>query len=256
MGLAVALAIEGNRLEGNEDVAQNQDDVGPLMTDDIPLAVVERLGVVRVETGAVLQGGVDYNHDFPGQPVDALERLGKLPGLRFREMIQRGNGHLGMRLQEFGKERRRQAGKAGGLFERVLRGRDHQKEHIASANARKAPTDGDVTCDPRMQGASRHGASPQYEPSDRSGGDDSTGQGARCPARLANEVIGGLAERASLGTKNVGGRDSRREIDAWLCHREMNDAWRQGISVLELYQACNTLFLHKIGDSTRISCTF
>src|SRR3954469_10707083 len=59
MCLAVALALEGNRLKGNQDVAQNQDDIGPLMTDDIPLAVVERLGVVRVETGSVLQGGVD-----------------------------------------------------------------------------------------------------------------------------------------------------------------------------------------------------
>src|SRR5213592_1932026 len=29
MCLAVALAIEGNRLEGNQDVTQNQDDVGP-----------------------------------------------------------------------------------------------------------------------------------------------------------------------------------------------------------------------------------
>src|SRR2546425_10434441 len=90
MCLAVALAREGNRREGNQDVAQNQDDVGPLMTDDIPLAVVERLGGFRVETGAVLQGGVEYNHDFPGQSVDALERLGTLPGLRFRAMLQRG----------------------------------------------------------------------------------------------------------------------------------------------------------------------
>ena len=38
--------------------------------------------------------------------------------------------------------------------------------------------------------------------------------------------------------------------------REINDAVCQGIAVLELSQACNTLFLHKIGDSTRISCTF
>jgi hypothetical protein len=37
---------------------------------------------------------------------------------------------------------------------------------------------------------------------------------------------------------------------------ESNDALRQGRSVLELRQACNTLFLHKIGDSTRISCIF
>src|SRR6266581_1475895 len=198
MCLAVALAREGNRLEGNQDVAQNQDDVGPLMTDDIPLAVVERLGVFRVETGSVLQGGVDENHDLPGQPVDALARLGKLPGLRFREMCQRGDGYIGMRLQEFGKEGGMQAGKSGGLFEGMFRCRDHQKEQIASANALKALTDGDVTCDPRVQGASGHGASPQYESSDRSGGDDSTGKGARCPAPLANDVICGLAESASL----------------------------------------------------------
>ena len=41
MPLAVALALEGNRPEGNQDVAQNQDDVGPLMTDDISMAMVE-----------------------------------------------------------------------------------------------------------------------------------------------------------------------------------------------------------------------
>ena len=91
-----------------------------------------------------------------------------------------------------------QAGKASGLCEGVLRGRDHQKEQIAGANALKAPTDGDVTFNPCVQGASGHGASPQYASSDRSGGDDSTGQEARCPDRLALDVIWGLAESASL----------------------------------------------------------
>src|SRR6266704_7001105 len=75
-----------------------------------------------------------------------------------------------------------QAGKSGGLCEGMFRCRDHQKEQIASANALKALTDGDVTCDPRVQGARGHGASPQYESSERSRGDDSTGKGARCPA--------------------------------------------------------------------------
>src|SRR5215831_908144 len=103
-----------------------------------------------------------------------------------------------MRLQQFRKKRRMQAGKAGGLFEGVLCCRDHQKEQIAGTNPLKPLTDGDLTFDPRVQGASGHGASPQYESSDRSGGDDSTGQGARCPALLANDVIWGLAERAAL----------------------------------------------------------
>jgi len=214
------------------------------------------VGVFRVETGAVLQGGVEEKHDFPGQSVDALERLGTLPGWRFRAMIQRGDGHLGMRWHEVGKERGMPAGKAGGLCEGVRRCRDHQKEQRASANALKALTDGDVPCAPRVQGASGHGASPQDASSERRRGDDSTGTGARGPAPLANDGICGLAERASLCTTNVGGQDPRREIAAWLCNRELNDALRQGVSVLELSQACNTWFLHKIGDSTRISCTF
>ena len=150
MCLAVVLAIEGNRRQGNQHVTQYQDDVGPLMSDDIPLAMIERFGVFRVQTGPVLQRRVDEDHDFPGQPVDAWECLGKLPGLPFRELIQRGDGYLGMRVQEFGKERGMQAGKASGLFEGVRRGRDHQKEQIACANTLKAPTDGNVTLNPRV----------------------------------------------------------------------------------------------------------
>src|SRR5437660_2290667 len=96
-------------------------------------------------------------------------------------MLQRGDGQLRVLLQEFGKEGGMQAGKARGLFEGVLCCCDHQKEQIASANALKAPTHGNVSCDPRMQGASGHGASPRYESSDMDGGDDSTGKRSRCP---------------------------------------------------------------------------
>jgi hypothetical protein len=103
-----------------------------------------------------------------------------------------------MRWQEFRKKRGMQAGKAGSLCAGVLRCRDHQKEQRASAHALKAPTDGNVPCDPRGQGASGHGASPLYEASDRSGGDDSMGKESRSPDHLANEVICGLAERVSL----------------------------------------------------------
>lgn len=41
--LAVALAVEGDRLKGDQDVPENEDDVGPLMADDVAFAVVERL---------------------------------------------------------------------------------------------------------------------------------------------------------------------------------------------------------------------
>jgi len=38
----------------------------------------------------------------------------------------------------------------------MLGGGDHQKEQISGANAPQAPADGDVACDPGMQGASGH----------------------------------------------------------------------------------------------------
>src|SRR5215813_7313858 len=113
-------------------------------------------------------------------------------------MLQCGDGHLGMRVQEFGKERGMQAGKAGGLFEGVLRCRDHQKEQIARANPLKPLTDGNVTFDPRVQGASEHGASPRYESSDMDGGDDSTGKRSWCPDLYVKDVICGIPKRASL----------------------------------------------------------
>ena len=99
MRLAVSLAIEGDRPQRNQHITENEDDIGPLMTNDIPFAVIERFGVFRVQTGPVLQRTVDEDHDFPGQPFDALEPLGTLPGLCFGELLQRGDGHLGMRLQ-------------------------------------------------------------------------------------------------------------------------------------------------------------
>ena len=71
------------------------------MADDIPLAVIECFGVFRVQTGPVLQRTVDDDHDFPGQSVDPLKHLGKLPGLCFGEILQRRDRHLGMRLQHF-----------------------------------------------------------------------------------------------------------------------------------------------------------
>src|SRR6266705_2104096 len=133
------------------------------MTDDIPLAVIERFGVFRVQTGTVLQRTVDQDQDLPGQAVDACERFGKLPGLCFGEILQRGDGHLGMRLQQVRKEGVMQAGKPGGLFEGMLSGDDHKKEQISAASLLKPLTDGDPTFDPRLYGARKHRASPRWE---------------------------------------------------------------------------------------------
>src|SRR5215471_6228309 len=158
--LAVALAVEGNRLEGDQDVAQDEDDVGPLMADDVALAVVERFGVFRMQTGAVLHSSVDDQQDLPGQTTDALERLGDLSGLRFGELLEGADGHVGMRFQEFGKQRGMESRESGGFLERMLAGGNQQKEQISGANAPQALPDGDVAFGPGVQGASGHAPLP------------------------------------------------------------------------------------------------
>jgi len=91
-----------------------------------------------------------------------------------------------------------QAGKPGGLFERMLCGDDHQKEQITGANPRKPLTDSDPTFDPSLYGASEHRASPRCEHADMGGGDDSIGKGSGCPSIFVKEVICGIPGTASL----------------------------------------------------------
>ena len=121
----------------------------------LPLKAME-CGIFGVEAGSVLDGGVDDQQALPGQATDALERLSDLSGLGFGELIEGGDGHVGMRLQEFGKQRGMESRKSGSLFERMLGGDDHQKEQRGGANAPQAPPDGDAAFDPGVQGASRH----------------------------------------------------------------------------------------------------
>jgi hypothetical protein len=58
----------------------------------------------------------------------------------------------------------------------VLRGDDHEKEQIAGAHSFKSLTNGDLTFDPSLQGASEHRVSPRGEHGDIGGGDDSIGK--------------------------------------------------------------------------------
>jgi hypothetical protein len=196
--LAIPLAIEGKRPQWNQYVTQEPDAIGPLMTDDRALAVMERCGVFRVQTSPVWQRTVDDDHTLPGQPVASGERLGKLPGLGFGEPLQRGAGHPRMRLQQFRKERLMSSRKPGRLFEGMLRGDDHQKEQRVGANPLKPLTDGNPTFDPSLYGASEPRASPRCEHSAMGGGDDSLGKGARCPSTCGKEVICGIPGTASL----------------------------------------------------------
>ena len=63
----IPLAIKGNGREGNQAVIDDQDDIGPLMPDDKPFAMIEFLGVFRVQTGTMLQGTINQQRNLPRQ---------------------------------------------------------------------------------------------------------------------------------------------------------------------------------------------
>jgi hypothetical protein len=88
--------------------------------------------------------------------------------------------------------------KGAGFFEGMFRGDDHQKEQITGAHPLKPLTDGDPTCDPSLDGASEHRASPRCEYAEMGGGDDSIGKGSGCPRTFVQEVICGIPGTASL----------------------------------------------------------
>lgn len=44
----------------------------------------------------MLHSSVDDQQDLPGQATDTPERLGDLAGLRFGELIEGADGHVGM----------------------------------------------------------------------------------------------------------------------------------------------------------------
>ena len=91
-----------------------------------------------------------------------------------------------------------QSGKPGGFFEGMFRGDDHQKEQRTGANPRKPLTDGNVACNPSLQGASEHRASPRCAHSDMGGGDDFTDTRSGCPGTFVKEVMCGIPETVSL----------------------------------------------------------
>jgi hypothetical protein len=49
---AIPLAIVGDRTKWNQHIIDHQDNIGPLMLDDIPFAMIKLLGVFRM--GAAL----------------------------------------------------------------------------------------------------------------------------------------------------------------------------------------------------------
>ena len=156
---AIALALERDGTQRNQHVIEDQHDIGPLMTNDKSLAMIERLGVCWMQTGAMLERTVHDNRHIPGQLFQLLPGLGNVLGLFLGEALQRRDCDLAMGFQHLRELGFVQSGKPGGFFEGMFRGHDHQKQQITGADPLKTSTDPDTPRDPSLQGASPHGAS-------------------------------------------------------------------------------------------------
>src|SRR3982074_1689244 len=73
---AIALAIERDGTKRNQHVIKDQHAIGPLMTHDKSLAMIERLGVFWMQTGAMLERTIHDNRHMPGQLFQLLPDLG------------------------------------------------------------------------------------------------------------------------------------------------------------------------------------
>jgi hypothetical protein len=74
---AIAPTIKWDGTKRDEDVIEEQDNVGPLMTDDKALAMIKSLRVFRLEAGPTLQGAIDDEGDFPRQTFEGSQGFGK-----------------------------------------------------------------------------------------------------------------------------------------------------------------------------------
>src|SRR6266446_3107279 len=147
------------------------------------------------------------------------------------------------------------SGKPGSFFEGMFRCRDHQKEQIAGTNPLKPLTDGELTCDPSLQGASEHGASPRCEHAKMGRGDDSTRKQSKCLVALEKMSCVVYQAQPPCDPKTLGVLlGQRREIDAWIRSREVTCALPQRVSVREPNRMCKPLFLNAHGASPKFWC--
>ena len=63
---AIALAIERDGTKRNQQVIEEQHDIGPLMTNDKSLPMIERFGVFWMQTSAMLERTIHDNRNLPG----------------------------------------------------------------------------------------------------------------------------------------------------------------------------------------------
>jgi hypothetical protein len=156
----IALALERDGTKRDQHVMEEQHDIGPLMTNDKSLPMIERFGVFGMQTGATLERTIHYYRNLPGQLCQLLPGFRNLLGLFLGKALQRRDCDLAMGFQHLRELGFMPSGKPGGFLERMFPGHDHQKQEVTRADVLKTSTDEDMTGDPSLHSLRSHVASP------------------------------------------------------------------------------------------------
>jgi hypothetical protein len=157
---ALRLARGGERRQWHQPLLDDQDESGPRMSNDTPVAMIAFLGIFRMQTGTMLEGTLQQNRDLPRETMQVLERFGPWPGLLLGEALERRDRNLGMGCEPCTALGWMPSRTPCRFFAGMFRRHDHQQEERTGADPLKTLTDSETTGDPRLPGASRHGASP------------------------------------------------------------------------------------------------
>ena len=153
---AIALAIVGDRRQWNQDVIEEENNLGPRMPDDLSLTVIECFGVFWRQTGAMLEGAIHYDRDFPGQRLQVPQSFRQLLGLLLGEALQRRDRDIPMAFEHLREVGLVTSGKARGFLESMFRGHHHQKQEIPCTDTPQTAMDQNMTGDPSLQSPRSH----------------------------------------------------------------------------------------------------
>ena len=138
---AIRLTLGGDRRQRHAPVIEDQDDMSPRVTDDQSFAVIELLGVFRMQTGPLLERAVHEKGHCPGQPLQVGQRFGTLPGWLLGEALSRRDRHVGMARSHRTALGVVQSRNSCRFFEGMFLHHDHQKEQRAGADPLQTLTD-------------------------------------------------------------------------------------------------------------------
>ena len=123
---AVVSAVKRDGRQRNDDAADDQYDVCPLVPDHEPLSVVVPSDILGFQGGSALDRAVDYDHHLPRKAGYPLQHSRKHPRLFFREGLKGVRRDLAAVSQKFAELRPVQSRKFRREGQRMFAGLNHE----------------------------------------------------------------------------------------------------------------------------------